>query len=51
MRYLFVFLAIAVVWTAMIALALVVPAASHFGLFVVAQSLTLVFFYIGFYRK
>lgn len=51
MRYLFVFLSILVVWTAMIALALVVPTASHFSLFLVAQCLTLAFFYIGFYRK
>ncbi len=51
MRYLCVFLSIVVVWTALIALALVVPAASHFGLYAVAQCLTLVFFYIGFYRK
>jgi len=51
MKYFFVFVAIAVVWTAILAIALLVPENHGFTLFLSAQILTVVLFYIGFYRK
>lgn len=51
MRYFFVFCAILVIWIGVIAMAAVLPSASHFSLFFAAQALTLVLFLIGFYRK
>jgi len=47
----FVFLAIVVVWAAIIAIAVVLPGANGFTLYIAAQTLTLMLFYVGFFRK
>lgn len=45
------FMAIVVVWAAIIAIAVVLPNASGFTLYFAAQTLTLMLFYVGFFRK
>lgn len=51
MRYVFVFLAIVVIWWAVVMLATVAPNGAHLGLYLSAQALTLALFAIGFYRR
>ncbi len=51
MRYFFVFLAIAIIWLAVITMAAIVPGVQTLGLFFAAQTLTLILFIIGFYKK
>ena len=51
MRYLFILTSIVIIWLAIIIIANTVLAANSTLLFLAAQSLTLVLFYVGFYRK
>ncbi len=51
MRYFFVFIAISIVWLAVITIAAIVPNTRSLGLFLSAQVLTLTLFLIGFYKK
>lgn len=51
MRYFFIFVTIIVVWAAIAALAALVPSSRSLNLFASAELLTIVLYYIGFYRK
>lgn len=50
MRYLFVFLAIAIVWFAIITIAAIVPENGTM-LYFAAQLMTITLFFVGFYSK
>lgn len=50
MRYFFVFLAIAVVWLAIITIAAIAPG-SGMMLYFAAQLITVTLFFVGFYSK